>query len=266
MTFQIGLAQFKPLRKNIAANIHHIQDLLGGIKADLIVLPELSNSGYLYDNPSALLPFAEDKDGSGVFLSAIKTLAKETGATIITGYAERGNNQLFNSASAVTPDGALANYQKTHLYDEEKQLFSKGDTGFKVFEWRDVKIGMMICFDWIFPESARTLALSGAQIIAHPANLVMPYCQDAMVTRAIENKVFTVTANRIGKERLGLKELNFTGVSQITDPAGNVLYRAPENKATVHVATIDPEMALDKTISNRNNLFDDRRPNLYIEK
>jgi predicted amidohydrolase len=263
MTYHIGLVQFKPIRKNITANIHSIQGLLQGIKADLIVLPELSNSGYLYDNPSELLPFAEDKDGSGVFSSSIKALAKETGATIITGYAELGKNQLFNSASAVSPDGVLANYRKTHLYDEEKQLFSEGDTGFKIFEWRNVKIGMMICFDWIFPESARTLALAGAQIIAHPANLVMPYCQDAMVTRAIENKVFTITANRIGQERSGVKMLRFTGASQITDPAGKVLYRGPESKATVHVASIIPETALDKTISNRNDIFYDRRPKQY---
>jgi len=70
---------------------------------------------------------------------------------------------------------------------------------------------MMICFDWFFPESARTLALKGAQLILHPSNLVMPYCQDAMITRSIENRVFSITSNRIGREG----GYNFTGKSQI---------------------------------------------------
>jgi predicted amidohydrolase len=84
-----------------------------------------------------------------------------------------------------------------------------------------VKVGMMICFDWIFPESARTLALKGAQIIAHPSNLVLSYCQQAMFTRAVENRVFTITANRTGTEINGDKELYFTGKSVIVDTKGN---------------------------------------------
>jgi predicted amidohydrolase len=121
----------------------------------------------------------------------------------------------------------------------------------------------MICFDWIFPESARTLALKGAQIIAHPANLVLPYCQDAMVTRSIENRVFTVTANRIGREKLNDQELAFTGGSQITNPKGDILFRGPMDKAAVHILTINPDQALNKHISIRNDLFKDRKPEHY---
>jgi len=95
----------------------------------------------------------------------------------------------------------------------------------------------MICFDWIFPEAMRTLALMGAQIVLHPANLVLPYCQDAMVTRCIENRVFEITANRIGVER-GLK---FTGASQITAPGGIVLHRATKTKEEALAVDIDPD-------------------------
>lgn len=263
MTMQIALVQFRPVRKDPEKNIRNIQGLLDGIKADLIVLPELANSGYLYETPKALRPYTEPKDGTGMFLSALIALTIKTQGVIVTGYAERDNGQLFNSAAAVSAEGIITNYRKTHLYADEKSLFQPGDSGFKVFDWMGVKIGMLICFDWIFPEATRTLALSGAQIIAHPANLVLPYCQDAMITRSIENKVFTITANRIGKEKLGDQKLIFTGVSQMTSPSGTILYRAPAKKATVHIMSIEPDQALDKHISERNDLFEDRHPNLY---
>jgi predicted amidohydrolase len=263
MLFQIALIQFKPVRKDVQANIRKIQDLLNGITADLIVLPELANSGYLYEASENISPYAEPVDGSGMFLRSLMDIAIQSKGVIISGYAERNDNQLYNSAAAVSADGVIENYRKTHLYADEKSLFQTGDTGFKVFTWRGVKIGMMICFDWIFPESTRTLALKGAQIIAHPANLVMPYCQNAMVTRSIENKVFTITANRIGKERTWNAQLTFTGTSQITNPIGEILFRGPKNKETVHIITIDPVEALNKKISSRNDLFDDRRPDMY---
>lgn len=263
MTFQITLVQFKPQRRDVQFNLRKIQKLLKGITADLIVLPELSNTGYLYETPNEIMPYAESNDGSGVFFSGLIALAEQTKGVIVTGYAEMDHGTLYNSAVAVSSSGVIENYRKIHLYADELSLFQPGDSGFKVFEVRGIKIGMMICFDWIFPESARTLALNGAQIIAHPANLVMPYCQNAMITRSIENKVFTITANRIGSESLMDKNLTFTGESQITDPTGNVLYRGPRRKETVHIATIDPYEAVEKKISPRNDLFRDRRPDHY---
>jgi len=263
MQYQIALAQFKPIRKNVKANISKIQKLLKNIKADLIVLPELANSGYLYPSQNDLRPHSEPNDGTGPFLTSLTEIARQCGGVIVSGYSEISGDLIYNSAAAVTSTGIIKNYRKTHLYDDEKTLFTPGDSGFKVFEWRNVKIGMLICFDWIFPEASRTLALAGAQIIAHPANLVLPYCQDAMITRSIENKVYTITANRIGDEKEGNKKLNFTGTSQMTSPSGAILYRGPENKTTVHVTSINPQAALDKIISPKNDLMMDRRPSLY---
>lgn len=263
MSFRIALAQFNPVRKNVTRNIQNIRRLLAGIKTDLVVLPELSNSGYLYKDQSILEPYSEPNDCTGPFLSAMQIIAKEIEGIVVTGYAECEAGKLFNSAAAISGEGILQNYRKTHLYADEKSLFQPGNTGFTTFDWKGVNFGMMICYDWIFPESARTLALLGAQIIAHPANLVMPYCQNAMVTRSIENRVFTITANRIGKEKLDRHELSFTGKSQITSPEGDILFRGPENSASVHVMEIEPQSALIKDISARNDLFQDRRPDFY---
>lgn len=263
MVFQIAVAQFQPKRKKIQDNINQIHSLLNGLQADLVVLPELANSGYLYETIDELRPFSEPKEKNNGFLSAISKIAKDLGGVIVTGYAEQEGKRLYNSAAAVCSEGVIENYRKVHLYDDEKSLFTSGDKGFCVFRWKGVQIGMMICFDWIFPETARTLALKGAQIIAHPANLVLPYCQDAMVTRSIENRVFTVTTNRIGTEKLNDKELAFTGVSQITNPKGDILFRGPTDNATVHILSINPDQALNKHISKRNDLFKDRKPEHY---
>jgi len=259
----VGYVQFQPLRRAVAQNIDALRALLRGVKADLLVLPELSNSGYLYSTPSDLAPYAEDPAAPGPFLSALVEFAAGTGGLIVAGFAERAPRGLYNSAAAVDPSGILQVYRKMHLFADEQDLFLPGDSGFKVLPWRGVRIGMMVCFDWAFPEAARTLALRGAQIIAHPANLVLPYCQQTMVARSLENRVFSITANRHGPEDLGEKKLNFTGRSQVLDPKGNLLLQAPLEGDAVAVCAVDPLAADDKWMTPRNHLFDCRRPEFY---
>ena len=122
---------------------------------------------------------------------------------------------------------------------------------------------MMICFDWYFPESARTLALRGAQIVAHPSNLVLPNCPNAMPVRSLENRVFAVTSNRVGTEDRGGTSLTFIGQSQITSPRGEILHRCPAVGAAVSVVEITPELADNKFATERNHLLNDRRPEFY---
>jgi len=123
----------------------------------------------------------------------------------------------------------------------------------------------MICFDWLFPESMRSLALLGADIVAHPSNLVLPYCPQAMPLRCLENKVFAVTANRIGEEKRKEGQiLKFIGQSEIVSPEARVIVRAPENEEALMVAEIDPQAARDKSLNPMNNIFDDRRPEMYV--
>jgi predicted amidohydrolase len=121
----------------------------------------------------------------------------------------------------------------------------------------------MICFDWIFPEAARSLALLGADLIAHPSNLVLPYCHAAMVTRALENGVFTATANRVGTESRAGRSLTFTGGSRIIDPRGRVLAEAGTATEETLVVDLDPAAARDKMITDHNHRLADRRPGLY---
>jgi predicted amidohydrolase len=142
------------------------------------------------------------------------------------------------------------------LFRNEKKFFKPGHE-FRVFPHR---VGVMVCFDWYFPEAARTLMLKGARIIAHPSNLVLPYCPDAMVTRCIENRVFAVTANRVGAER----GLRYIGLSEIVDPRGRILHRASATREETRVRDVDPRLADNKRVTDLNNLLTDRRPRSYM--
>ncbi len=261
--FRVGFAQFRPVRYDVEANQVAVSGLLRDVRADLLVLPELANSGYLYAAPDELAPFSEPGDGSGPFLATLIALAAQTGGAIVAGFAEWADDKLYNSAAAVDADGVIQVYRKTHLFAGEKDLFTPGDTGFQTFTYRDVRVGMMVCFDWHFPEAARTLALRGVQVIAHPSNLVMPYCQAAMVTRCLENRVFAVTTNRYGTEEIPGVSLTFTGASQVMSPRGERLVEAPVTGDCVRVVEIDPTLADVKQINLYNDLLADRRPELY---
>ena len=135
---------------------------------------------------------------------------------------------------------------------------------FTVFDIGSARIGVMICFDWRFPESARTLSLAGADLIAHPSNLVLPHCPQAIITRCLENRVFVVTADRVGtEERNSGSPLHFIGQSQVVDPDGNILYRASEKKEEIKIVNIDIQKARNKFINTSDDLFKDRRDDLY---
>lgn len=119
---------------------------------------------------------------------------------------------------------------------------------------------MLVCFDWIFPEVWRILALKGAEIICHPSNLVLPgFAQKAIPIHALTNRVYIVTANRIGAEG----DLLFTGLSTIANPRGDVLVQASQKKEEVGTQDIDITMARDKMVTPRNDLLGDRRPKEY---
>ena len=229
---------------------------------DLWVLPELCTTGYQFRSREELAGLSEANDGATV--RRFSNFAKRLRTAIVFGMAESAGDDLFNSAILVDPDGLVGIYRKVHLFDRETELFDPGREGFSVFEVGAIRVGMMVCFDWLFPESARTLALKGAQIIAHPANLVLPYCQAAMVTRAIENHVFTVTANRVGREaRVDGEVLDFTGASRIVSPSGRILAAGPAGDTAVIWADIYAEDADHKAITDRNDVLADRRPDVY---
>ena len=258
----IALVQSKPLLLDTEQNAERAIDLISGVDADIFIFPELFLSGYTFKDISEVKKAALRLDDDPV-LSRFLRLTKERNIGICGGYAEESNGRYYNSSFFLGYGEVISNYRKTHLFFHEKDFFSPGDTGFSVFEYHGVCFGMMICFDWAFPESARTLALRGAQVILHPANLVLPYCQQAMFARALENRVYIVTTNRVGREINGEFDNTFTGGSQVVSPTGEYLITFGETEEAVSTVTIDPRAADDKNITEKNHIFDDRRPEMY---
>jgi predicted amidohydrolase len=255
--------QFSPLFGRKEENVERVINSLRGAKADLLVLPELFSTGYFFLNEEGLRRSAETiSDGPTV--SKFLELAKKENTNLVFGIAEKADDKLFNSSVLVTAKGECFVYRKLHLFDREKRLFSPGDKELEVFDIGEAKIGMMICFDWIFPEVARSLALKGADIICHPSNLILPHCQDAMVTRCLENRVFAITSNRTGTEKRRKEELTFTGRSQIVDPKGRVLAQASAEEEKLCIIEIDPLLAKDKKVTPNNHIFEDRRTDFYL--
>ncbi|HPR18113.1 MAG TPA: nitrilase-related carbon-nitrogen hydrolase [Candidatus Cloacimonadota bacterium] len=263
MLYRVGVAQFEPQFLAKDKNLEKMVDLLSAVQADLIVLPELATSGYLFKSQTEVAYLAEEAE-NGKTATVFRELAKKKNTSYVLGFAEKSGNDFFNSAMLVNPDGKIFIYRKTHLFFEEKKWFTPGNSGLNVFPAKNgVKVGLMICFDWIFPEAARTLMLRGAQILAHSSNLVLPWCQQAMITRSLENRVFSITANRTGKEHNKGSELTFTGMSQILSTKGKILKRMNETEEGVFVTTIDPTEADNKMVTELNDILIDRRPEMY---
>jgi len=258
----VGFFQTSPLLGKKDENVERAISSIRGAKADLLVLPELFNSGYLFESVEELKRSAESIPEGPTFLK-MADLAAQENVNLVFGMAEKEGDRFLNSSVLVTPRGDYYVYRKLHLFDREKLWFSPGDKELKVFDIGGAKVGMMICFDWIFPETARILALKGAEIICHPSNLILQYCQSAMITRCIENRVFAITANRTGTEEKGGVKLSFTGYSQVVDPKGNILTKANECEEGVWTVKIDPGLARDKKVTPNNHLFKDRRTEFY---
>lgn len=256
--------QFEPLWGETDKNLKVISEKLREIDADFVVLPELATSGYLYLSMDEVKPHALLPDDPR--LGELYEISERKNMMIVMGFPELSDGKVYNSAIAILPGGKYFVYRKTHLFFKEKDAFMPGDTGFFVFEFKDVKFGMMVCFDWFYPESARILAIKGAQVLLHVSNLVLPgLAQKGMVVRSLENRVFSFTANRIGKESRDGISLKFTGMSQIVSPRGDVLAKASEEKEEILSVNFNPEDAENKNITELNHVFRDRRPQFYNE-
>lgn len=269
-SIRAGFVQMKPLFGRKERNVEKLEKLLkraGRKEVELAVAPELFNTGYVFRKKSEVARLAE-KIPDGETTRALERISGESGAFIVAGLCEAATdddddddgNKHYNSAVLVSPKkGFVSLYRKAHLFNEEKLWFSPGNTEFGVHDIGKAKIGMMICFDWLFPEVARVLALKGADVICQPANLVLPYCQRAVLCTAVQNRAFIITANRTGTER-GVK---FTGGSQIAGPKMQVLARGGAQGEEVGFADLDLRRARDKMVTKYNDAFSDRRPELY---
>jgi predicted amidohydrolase len=257
---RLAVVQTNPIFGKNEVNVHTATERMREVPADLYVLPELFNTGYNFTTPDEVDRVAEKSDGAT--FRAMRGLAQRNSCYIVYGFAERADH-IYNSAALVGPSGLLGIYRKVHLFDRENLFFKPGNLGFPVIDLPFGKIGLMICFDWIYPEAARTLALKGAHLIAHPSNLVLPHCPDAMVTRCLENGVFVASADRVGRENRGDLDLRFIGTSEIVSPKGEVLARLGKEEEGIAVVEIDPKDAETKKINQFNDLLTGRRPDQY---
>ncbi|THJ21548.1 MAG: acyltransferase [Nitrospira sp. CG24E] len=260
---RIGYFQFAPRFGEVSQNLDRVLETLAQAEADLVVLPELFASGYQFVSQQEAIELSESVP-DGPTTQRLIDLARRRKMVIVAGLPERAGAACYNSAVIVGLSGFIGCYRKTHLFFEETLFFTPGDTGFQVWDIGPAKIGVMICFDWYYPEAARTLALKGADIICHPSNLILPNCPDSMPVRCLENRVFAVTANRTGSEaRSGKDQLTFIGNSEVVAPRGTILHRAPRDQEELYIVEIDPADARNKALTPYNDLLRDRRESLY---
>ena len=230
--------------------------------AELVVLPECMNTGYLFDSAEHCRALAE-RVPDGPFGSAISALAREHGIFVASGITEWDDTRgrIFNSGIMFDRNGKLAvHYHKQFLATHDQNWFSFGERGCPVVDTDLGRIGLMICFDGRIPEIARSLALQGAEIIVDMANFfAMDQADMWGPARCYENGVWLVAATKAGYER----SIYYPGGSMIVDPNGRVAAKMPYDRHGVIVADVSPEFAREKPIYSANDKFADRRPSTY---
>ena len=258
----VGFMQFCPVFAHPYVNLSLIKEMLKGAKSpDILVLPELALTGYTFNSYKEAYPYSEEV--GGVLTEGMVNIAGEYNTTMAVCFLEREGKNIYNSSILLSGKGVIGVYRKVHLFYKEKEIFKEGDKGFHIFEVNGVKIGLLVCFDWIFPEVMRTLALKGANLILHSTNLVLNYYQEAARTRAIENRVFIVLANRTGIEVRGGMRNEFTGRSEVVNPKGEVILKVGRQEEGLFLVSINPQEAMDKKVTELNDIFRDRREDQY---
>jgi predicted amidohydrolase len=261
-TVRIACAQLAPTLGDVEGNRRTSVAAVERAAAEgagLVVLPELCSSGYVFADSAEAWRAAEPADGPSV--SAWAEAAARLGVVVVGGFAESDRGQLFNSAALIDPGGVRAVYRKLHLWDREKLLFCAGQEPPPVVDTAAGRIGLGICYDLMFPEVTRRLALQGADVLAFPTNspdLGEPSMDVAVATTtAYVNGVFVAVADRCGVER----GVDWIGDSLIVAPDGRILARAPTGVRTPVTVTADCQLesARDKRWGERNDVLGDRR-------
>ncbi|MBU0520394.1 carbon-nitrogen hydrolase [bacterium] len=257
---KIAHLQFAPVLGDPQASMEKIDSLIGQCAgADVVVLPELANSGYNFTSKEQARESSEEV-GKGPFSEFLLSKCRQYGFHLVAGINERDGDSLYNSSILVSSDGIIGKYRKMHLFWNEPDFYQSGNLGLPIFDLGFCKLGMLICFDWIHPEVWRIMAMKGADLICHPSNLVLPgLCQKAIPVHAMMNRIYVITANRVGAEG----DKTFTGMSVIADPKGDVIHQASQSEEEAGIVDLDVTLARDKMMTPLNHLFDDRRPEEY---
>jgi predicted amidohydrolase len=237
--------------------------------AQIVVLPELCTSGYVFREPEEARAAATPRDGE--VLRGWAAEAARGDALVVGGFCELApDGRLFNSSALVDGNGVLAVYRKVHLWDRERFWFTPGESPAPVVATRHGSIGLAVCYDLEFPELTRGLALQGAEIIALPTNWPhddappdgRPVLHSLAAMTAYSNKLFLAACDRCGTER----GLEFEGGSVIAGPDG-ALRAGPVADRGVGTLYADCDLgeATDKRTSEHNDAFADRRPATYSQ-
>jgi N-carbamoylputrescine amidase len=271
---RIAVAQYAPAVGDVEANrVAAVRwaRRAAAEKVDLLVLPELASSGYVFASESEATATAEDAR-HGALVDALTEVCADAGMHCVVGVNERDGDVRHNSAVLLGPQGHIATYRKLHLFNDEKSWFEPGGE-LPVVELPFGRVGMVICFDLWFPEAARALALAGAEIIAVPTNWVASfrrqvyndagYCMGDIVAMATagQNGVVVACADRVGVER----DVRFIGCSVIVGADGWPLEGpAGHEEDALLVAEVDLDtVAAARRRTPRNHLIEDRRPDSY---
>lgn len=234
---------------------------------ELMVLPELGNSGYIFNARSEVADLAEPLP-AGPTVQAWARAAKERGVYIVGGVCERDGEKFYNAAAFVGPGGLIGRYRKVHLWDEEKLFFEPGDLGLNVYHMPFGRVGIMICYDGWHPEVARILKLKGADLICDPTCWVLvpdvvtpenPVSAYVHMASAHVNSLFMVCADRCGTER----DCVFLGRSCIAGPAGFVAPPAAFDREEIVAAEVNLAQARYHHWTSLANPFADRRTDLF---
>ena len=234
--------------------------------AKLIAFTEAELTGYCFQDVQEVKSCAEEIPGPSTGIIIAK--AREHGIYVVVGLLELSQDKLFNTTVLIGPEGLIGKYRKTHRIHLGADRFAeKGDIPYTVYSTPIGNIGLIICYDLLFPEASRVLALHGADIIVNSTNLPTgseSFINSLLPARALENRVFMLASSRVGLER----GIPFIGASSIVDPFGRFLARAGSEQEEIIYADIKVEKARSKhTIVKPGeyefDIFKDRRPELY---
>jgi len=256
---KVTLGQFEPIIGDKHHNLTQMRKILERASfqnSDIVLFPELCLTGYFIQDLDVEL--AETTDGPS--LHYIKNICKELQLHTVFSWAELGEaGIIYNTSCIINHKGEMiGKYRKVHLYDREKEIFSPGES-FKVFETIFGKIGIMICYDLDFPESARILNLKNADIILIPTNNFYPYeryQKSYLRSRSMENEIPVAICNRTGQEQ----NLKYFGESAVYDAHG---YQLLELNHLDNTKTV--EVSLTKEKDDKLSYKQNRIPSAYTE-
>lgn len=268
----VACAQMKPIFGHVDKNVAASKQWIEHAKqkgADIVILPELCNTGYVFESRIEAYSLAEEiPDGPTV--QTWCEVAEMNNVYIVAGITEKDGDSLYNSAVLIGPKGYIGTYRKNHLWNEEMLFFEPGDLGFPVFQTEMGKIGILICYDMWFPEAFRMYAAQGVDLVCVATNWVpMPNQPEGQAEMAVavamvnahSNGLFVACADRVGEER----GQPFIGNSLIVDPYGwPVAGPAGGDSEELVLARCNlSEARTGKNKSSLNHILRDRRPEIY---